>query len=304
MTTTTARDVTGLLIDAVWRGIVHPVDDSELTAMLDLARRNQVEGRLARAYPDRLSLVAAEVEIANSLFERNLRQVSGRLLDADIPVVLIKADLSGDYVYTNFDLVLDESRWDDAITALEGWYLHPETYWLEHSTKLLLHPAVGPAAHLHKAVAWFDVPVVSAAQLTAGAAKNGGDWLLPTPADALRIWLAHAVFQNLALDLSELFAVRSLLDPTTVATARRAALREGWRIGFDGALAIATRAVTELDRGTPVPLPVPLPTSVSLTAGVQHASHLLRHRSVVTGIRELALRIPLILAKRRRMRAS
>ena len=58
-------------------------------------------------------------------------------------------------------------------------------------------------------------------------------FLIPAPADYLRIWLAQALFQNLTLDLSKLLAVRNLLHPTVITAARAEASREGWCSDFD-----------------------------------------------------------------------
>ncbi|MGW7200630.1 lipopolysaccharide biosynthesis protein [Streptomyces chryseus] len=293
-----------LLVDSVWRGEVRPADDTALRRALSLARDNQVEGRLARAYPRQLADVVSEVDTANELFRQNLCEVTDRLHDTGIPTVLIKADLAGDYVYGNFDLVVPDGCWEAACDALEGWYVQRSTYWLERSTKVLLEPPRGPAAHLHTAVSWFGVPVMSTARLFGRASPDGGAWMVPHPADELRIWLAHGLFQNLTLDLSELFAVRDLLVPDIVAEARRETAREGWLAGGAQALAVAVEAMRRLDRGTPIRLPVPLPVAASLRVGAEHAFHLLRHGRTSVATREAALRVPLVVAKKRRMLVS
>ncbi|WP_370409864.1 lipopolysaccharide biosynthesis protein [Streptomyces fradiae] len=298
-----------LLVDAVWRGRPAPATDAELLGALAVARRNQVEGVLARAYPERLAATRAEVVAATGLFRRNLTESTARLRAAGIPAVLIKADLSGDYVYGNFDLVVPTGRWRQAQRALAGWYVRRETYWLERSTKVLLDPVSGPAAHLHTAVSWFGVPVVPTDRLFARARPADGPdgdgpagWLVPCPADRLRIWLAHALFQNLTLDLSELLALRELLSPAVIAEARREAAREGWATGGDRALATALAAMARLDRGEPVPLPLPLPVGTSLRVGAEHSGHLLGRGRVRTAAREASLRVPLVVAKRVRRR--
>lgn len=290
-----------LLVEAVWRGRTRPVTDAALRRALPLARDNQVEGRLARAYPRQLADVVTEVDTANERFRENLCEVTDRLRAAGIPTVLIKADLAGDYVYGNFDLVVPDGRWEAACDALEGWYDHPSRYWLERSSKVLLEPRRGPAAHLHSSVSWFGVPVIPNRGLFDRASSDGGAWLVPHPADELRIWLAHGLFQNLSFDLSELFALRKLLVPDLVAEARRQAEREGWLAGGARALAVAVEAMARLDRGTPVGLPVPLPVAASLRAGAEHSLHLLRRGDRSVAAREAALRVPLVVAKRRRM---
>ncbi|MFG3346139.1 lipopolysaccharide biosynthesis protein [Streptomyces sp. NPDC048018] len=304
-----------LLVDAVWHGRPRPATDADLSAALAVARRNQVEGVLARAYPDRLAATRAEVDAATALFRRNLFASTSLLRAAGIPTVLIKADLSGDYVYGNFDLVVPYGRWEQAQEALAGWYVRRERYWLERSSKVLLDPVSGPAAHLHTAVSWFGVPVVPTDRLFAralpadgaGAAPVNGsrpDWLVPCPADRLRIWLAHALFQNLTLDLSELLALRALLSPDVVAEAHREAAREGWSSGSGRALETALDAMARLDRGEPVPLPLPLSVGTSLRVGAEHSGHLLGRGRVRVAAREASLRVPLTVAKHVRRRES
>jgi hypothetical protein len=291
-----------LLVAAVWRGDPRPAGDTAVRHALALARDNQVEGRLARAYPRQLADVVTEVATANALFRANLSEVTGRLDGLGIPTVLVKADLTGDNVYGDFDLVVPEGRWKAACDALEGWYVHRSEYWLERSTKVLLEPRHGPAAHLHTAVSWFGVPVIPTRRLFERAVPDGGPWLVPHPADELRIWLAHGFFQNLSLDLSELLALRDLLPaPDVVAKARREAAREGWPTGADRALTVATEAMRRLDHGLPVRLPVPLPVAASLRVGGEHALHLLRHGRPRAAVREAVLRAPLVVAKKRRM---
>ncbi|MFJ7957780.1 lipopolysaccharide biosynthesis protein [Streptomyces sp. NPDC096319] len=299
-----------LLVDAVWRGRVRPADDEELRDALAAARRNQVEGRLARAYPRQLAATLDEVKSATGLFRRNLVESTDRLRTAGIPTVLIKADLAGDYVYGNFDLVVPPGRLRAAQSALDGWYAHRTTYWLERTSKVLLEPPDGPAAHLHGSVSWFGVPVVPNERLFARAERpvhaageaDGYAWLTPCPSDRLRIWLAHALFQNLTLDLSELLALRPLLRPEVIAEAFREAAREGWSAGGRATLAVAVAAMARLDRGECVPLPLPLPVGTSLRAGAEHSGHLLGAGRVRAATREASLRVPLVMTKKLRGR--
>jgi O-antigen/teichoic acid export membrane protein len=289
-----------LLTDAVWRGSARAATKPQLRGTLALARRNHVEGRLAGAYPEQLSHVAAEVRTARGLFARNLAQVTGRLGEADIPAVLVKGDLPDDCVRNDFDLVVEERHWDGTFTALAGWYVHSSTYWLERTTKALLFPPVGPALHLHTGISWFGVPVVPTEDLLEAASGNGHGCLSPAPVDELRIWLAHAMFQNLALDLSELFAVRDLLRPELIEAGRDAAAREGWRTGYDAAVAAARSAIDRLDGGAPLGLPVPLPLPLSLRAGAEHAYHMHLRGQHLAASRAAALRVALVAAKQRR----
>lgn len=289
-----------LLADAVWRGKAPAASKPELREALALARRNHVEGRLAQAYPEQLAHVAAEVRTARGLFARNLAQVTGRLGAADIPAVLVKGDLPDDCVRNDFDLVVEERHWDGTFTALAGWYVHSSTYWLERTTKALLFPPVGPALHLHTGISWFGVPVMPAAQLLDRAGGNGHGCLSPAPVDELRIWLAHAMFQNLALDLSELFAVRDLLRRDIVEAGREEAAREGWLTGYDAAVAAARSAISRLDGGAPLGLPVQLRLPLSLRAGAEHAYHLHLRGQHLAASRAAALRVALVAAKQRR----
>ena len=292
---------TALLTDAVWRGKTRDADAPDLEEALALARSNHVEGRLAGAYPEQLHCVSAKVKITNVLFGRNLRQVAGRLHRDGIPSVLIKAELPGMSVSRDFDLVVRERQWEQAIGALSGWYVHHEEDRLERATKARFYPPVGPAVHLHAGVSWFGVPVLPADRLLARAVPDGRGWLRPAPADHLLIGLAHAVFQNLTFDLSELLAIRDLLNREVISEARREAARQGWRAGFDGALATADAAIDRLDRGAPLTFPVPFPVSLSLWAGAEHSYHQLRRGRAGVAGREAALRIPLVAAKRPRV---
>jgi hypothetical protein len=292
-----------LLVAVAWTGGPAPAaDDAILAAAVTLARRNQVEGRLAGAYPDRLAGELARVREATGAFERNLVAATRLLRAAGVTPVLIKADPAEAYVYTNFDLVVGDDGWPAALAALAPWGVRTSAYWLERD-KLLVHPADGPAAHLHRSVAWFGIPVVPTDRLRERVRPAaGGGWRVPDAVAALRITCAHAVFQNLAFDLSELRGLRGpLADGDLVAAARAEAAAEGWRHGFEAAVATATTAIRRLDQGRPVPLPVPLGGLAGLAAGAEHAAHLAARGRLLLAGRELALRGPLAMAKRRRL---
>jgi hypothetical protein len=83
------------------------------------------------------------------------------------------------------------------------------------------------------------------------------------------------------------------MRPAVITAARAEASREGWRAGFDGALAAAGGAIDRLDRGLPVDLPVPL----SLR-GTEHAHHWYRMEPTNSVDREAALRVPLAAERR------
>ncbi|MFF9011747.1 hypothetical protein ACF09C_02075 [Streptomyces sp. NPDC014870] len=295
-----------LLVDAVWRDDVRPASDEELLAALAFARGNRVEGRLARAYPRQLATTLDAVSDAARRFRRNLVQSTDRLGAADIPTVLIRADLSGDVVHGDFDLVVPTECWKAAQKALSGWYVERSAHWLERSTSVALEPADGPSAQLHTSVAWRGVSVMATGRLFAHAVPDhdGRAWLVPCPADRLRIRLARGLFLDQSLDLSELLALRELLAPEVVAEARAQTAREGWSTGADRALDLATRTMAALDRGEFVPLPLPLPVATSLRTGMEHAGHLLTRGRASTAAREVALRVPLVVAGRLRRRTS
>ncbi|MFK4100563.1 lipopolysaccharide biosynthesis protein [Streptomyces sp. NPDC019531] len=294
-----------LLLDAVWRHDVRPAGNDELRRALAAARDSNTEALLARAYPQQLAETVAEVEKREASFRSNVCEATERLLAAGIPSVLIKADGPGEHVGGDFDLVVPDGRWAAAAKTLSGWCVRRERYWLERSTKVLLWPPSGPAAHLHASVSWFGVPVMPNTPLFARAlAADDRPWLEPHPADRLRIWLAHALFQNLSFELSELLAIRPLLQPDVMAEARRESAREGWGTAHSQALATAIEAVGRLDQGESVTLPMPLPAKVSLHVAVEHTPRLLREGRIEGAVREAALRVPLCVAKSRKAGTS
>jgi hypothetical protein len=293
------RLATTFLAAAVWHGAPMPADETIMAAAVREAARNQVQGLLARSYPEQLSRLLSDVERATAQFHDNLVAAAARLRDVAVLPILIKAEPEGCYVYPNFDLVVGD-QFDTAYEALAGWYVRTSRHRLEPD-KVLLHPPSGPAAHLHRAVSWFGVPVVPAARLAARAVATPNGWLRPTPADDLRIWLAHAVFQNLAFDLSELLAIRAFLRSEVVADAEAEAEREGWRRAFSDALFTARHAVARLDDGDHVPLPVPLRASASIAVAREHVRHLLKTRQGAAAGREVILRGPLAMVKRCRL---
>jgi hypothetical protein len=290
-----------MLVRAVWLDSPPPVGGRpELEGALRVARRNGVEGRLARAYPKLLRSELARANERAAAFRGNLAESTRRLLGAGVQPVLIKAS-GDDYTYSNFDLVVGDEAWTRAIEALEGWGSRYSTHPAEPG-KVLVHPDAGPAAHLHREVSWFGVPVISSQRLMSRSTRVEGEtWWLAKPEDELRITFAHAAFQNLALELGELISVRDLLRPPTLEQARAEAKSEGWGHGFERVLAIAFAAKRRLDTGEALSLPVPLPLSGSLAIGLEHAAHLWRLRERRLAARETALRMPLIAAKRRRL---
>lgn len=291
-----------ILVRTCW--LSRPVPDASddaLVAALQLARRNEVEAPFVRAYADKLRDEMAEIDAGIAAYHRNLGEACELLARAGVRPILIKALPDDDYTYTNFDVVVGDDGWDRSVEALRPWAVSTSRYPLERRTKLLLYPPAGPAAHLHREVAWFDIPAIPTADLRAGAAPaQGVDCLLPSDVDALRILLAHAIFQNLALSLGELLTLRRLSEEAAVvAAAQQRAEVEGWGIGFRSAVRTARRTMDRLDRLEYVRLPVPLSIPASVVGGATHALHLLKARDVAASVRELALRGPLVVAKLR-----
>lgn len=290
-----------LVARAAWTGERGEASPTTLRVALDIARRNRVQGRLARAYPDLLGAETRMVAEAHSSFLRNLHQASALVRDAGAHPVLIKVDPEEDAVYSNFDLVVGEDGWEHAVQALSVWGRRNGRHPLEPG-KLLIHPPHGPAAHLHRSVEWFGVPVIPTDILRARAIlPPDRPWWVPADVDELRILLAHAAFQNLEIDLCDLVSLRRLLVDTSVESAREDTRREGWMDGFDLALNTARRAMEQLDGGDVPALPVALPFTPSLLAGLRHGVRLLGARNRLAGTRELLLRVPLVVAKRRRL---
>jgi O-antigen/teichoic acid export membrane protein len=255
---------TSLVIEAVWRGTSPKVTDAELGQALELARRNRVEGSLARAYPARLSAVLAETSAAGKLFAFHVGQVAGCLDGASIPAVLIPPGVPGDHVGASIEMIVPEREWRRALTVLADWYEHRSTLRLRNCATAVLHSVAGPELRLHTGVSWFGVPAFPTDRLLHRARRNSGGLVVPAPADYLRILLAKALFEDLVLDLSAILTVCGLLRPAVIMNARAEARREGWHAGFGAALAAVNSAIERLDRGLPVSLPVPLPLSPSL----------------------------------------
>jgi hypothetical protein len=290
---------TRLLAAVVWRGERPAADPDALHAAFRLATANQVDGQFARAYPDRLGEDLRRVDASVQAFRHNLLTAARSISDAGVVPILIEADAETGSTYGNFDLVVGREGRLPAVGALTGWTVHTASYPLEPD-KILLHPATGPAAHIHETVSWFGVRVITYETLLGRAESGEHPWRSPAPVDALRIVMAHACFQNLAFDLGELLGIRSLLGKTTIEDASEEARAEGWGSGFDLAARAAWSGMRSLDEGTPVPLPFPLPAIASIGVGLRHAGHLMRVGRLSDGLRESALRIPLAAAKVRR----
>ncbi|MEP7105924.1 MAG: hypothetical protein ABI838_08765 [Chloroflexota bacterium] len=304
------------MIAAAWHGQALPdVPDRVLALSQRLARRHMVERQLLGTYRARFPASAhRDIEAQAAMLSVNLGEAACRLRQAGVGAVLIKSGLeaagmnaSGGKTgpiaaeYGDFDLVVGAEGWNAAWAALEGWGRRKPPHALEPH-KVLVEPERGPGAHLHRDAEWFGVQVIQARDLHARGRplREPAGLLVPIPADELRLWVAHAVFQNLAFDLSEMLEIRRLADPEIVAEATELAAREGWGGAFTDALSRARRAIVELDAGYLPTLPVPLPPLPSLLHGWRHAAHLLGAGFGGSALREIALRPALIAAKQRR----
>lgn len=288
------------VLGAAWPGQESPETIDQLDLALRLARANQVEGALARQYPQLLGYELRRVEQATAAFESAVTEAAGILRAHGIDPVLIKYVPGADHEYSNFDLVVG-TQLDEAVAALAGWGVRVPGHPLEQ-TKIFVKPPTGPMAHLHQAACWWDIPAVDGTTLLARARDNGR-WLVPAPVDELRIWVAHALFQNLSADLSELLAMRPLLRPELVEEAALSCRSEGWERGFRLAVGTISDVVAALDGGEVVPVPVALPVGASVALH-EHVRHLVRSGRGTAAAREAGLRVPLLLAKARRVRRS
>jgi O-antigen/teichoic acid export membrane protein len=256
--TETANQPPARLLTAVaWQGNAPEASSEELKDALALARRNRVEGCLARAYPHQLVHVLADLRAADDLFTRHLHQVTDRLRRARIPAVLIE-DLRGDHITAGIDLMVAEQDWRKALEALAGWSQYNIVDSRECSAKSVFYPVSGPALTLHTGFAPYGVRALPADRLVARAFRDPHGILIPAAADFLRLRLAGVLFTDLNLDLAVLRSVRRVMRAEVTTTARAEARREGWGTGFDQALATAGGAMERLDRGGMLDFPVPV----------------------------------------------
>ncbi len=297
-----------LVADVVWRHRA-PVAGDAGEAAFPVARRNRVVGAFARAWAPsdpRFAELALATDRHEAAFQRNLVEATSAIRAAGVTPVLIKADPADELAYGNFDLVVGDDGWDRSRSALRDWGVRLERHPLEPD-KLIVHPADGPAAHLHRQVSWFGIPILDARSLADAARpfeRDGAAWLTPAPEHELLIAVAHAAFQNLAFDLAELRTIRRFLIADVEIPAQVHAVNGGWEQGFADALEVARREIRRLDAAEDVDLPVLLPVPVALRVALEHAGHLWRSGRRRTAIRELALRGPLTIAKRRAARRS
>ncbi len=267
--------------------------------VLPWAAANRVAGqalRASRAAADGTTVVEV-FESEQASFQRNLASVAQLLTAAGVETLLVKTDLTRDFEYGNFDLVVGDDGWEQAIAALKGWGVREEKFWLEDD-KLIVFPADGPAAHLHKNMNWFDIPLFDTPALRSRSVAGPVEGLrVPGASDEVLILLAHCLFQNLTLDFADLLRLRDVLTPEVAVEAVTEADRLGWGRGFRAVLAHVQRTLAALDGGESVVLPTAISARVAVVGGLEHSRHLARTGRLTSALRELALRGPLVLRK-------
>ena len=251
------RSPISLLTGVAWQGTTPEASDAELSQALDLARRNRVEGCLARAYPQQLMYLLTELRIADGRFTRYLHHATERLRRAGIRAVLV-GDLRGEHICTSIDLMVSEHQWRRALEVLAGWSEYSVVDRQDYSARGLFYRKTGPALSLHAGFAPFGVPAVPVDRLLARARTDRHGILIPTAADYLRLRLACVLFGDRVLDLAVLRTLRRLMPTEVVTEARTEAGREGWGSGFDQTLATARGVMERLDHGVTLNFPVPV----------------------------------------------
>src|SRR5918993_851831 len=87
------------VLGAAWPGRPSPEPTDQLDLALRLARANQVQGALARRYPEVLAEELRRTEHATAAFDHALSEAGGILRKAGIDPVLIKCVPGADHVY-------------------------------------------------------------------------------------------------------------------------------------------------------------------------------------------------------------
>ena len=251
------RSPISVLTEVAWQGATAEASETELNQALALARRNRVEGCLARAYPQQLIHVLAELRLADDRFTRYLHHATERLRRAGIRAVLVE-DLRGEHICTSIDLVVSEQAWRRGLEVLAGWSEYSVVDRLDYSARGLFYRKTGPTLALHAGFAPFGVPVLLTDRLLARARTGRHGILIPTAADYLRLRLASVLFGDLDLDLAVLRTLRRLMRTEVLDAARVEAGREGWATGFDQTLATACGVMERLDHGIALALPLPI----------------------------------------------
>jgi hypothetical protein len=294
---TGASPAWGLMTTSVWSEAAQPgtCDEAVWPRVRRAAQRHHAAARLARVYPDRMKEDLQLIQARRRAYLANLTVVTERLDGVNVRPVLIKSDFDEDCAYGDFDLVVGRDCWERAVEVLSTWTVQRNRHWMEPG-KLHLVPIQGPSAHLHQSVAWFGITVIDGEKLKRRGLGTS-PWLTPRPADALRVALAHAVFQTLVIDLPDLLSIRRFVDPTIIDEARCEAGREGWRWGFDATLGFARDLISAFDGGGAPKMPRQLPLRISAVAPVQHALHLGGSGHPGKSLHEISLRPALLLAK-------
>ena len=241
------------LTDIIWRDNVTEKTDEQLNELLDLARENGIEGRLAQLYPSQLSDVLAQVQAATYLYGAVLREAAARLQAARIPAVFIEEGLSGYRSRGNVDLVIPRGYWKYLSQVLPD----NDSVYIEETDRIFVHTSAGPCIYVHPDLSWLGTQFVQTSRLVAHSVRTGNGILVPSRVDYLRILLGHSLYQQRALDLSQLLVLWGLMRrPAVIMGGRAEASNEGWLNGYEQMLALAGDAINKLGQGEEISLPV------------------------------------------------
>ncbi len=247
---------TNLLIETVWRGNAAKDIDEQLNQLLEIARVNGVEGRLAQLYPGQLADVLSRVHGATYLYAAVLRDAGKRLQHGGIPAVLIEEGLSGFRSRGNVDLVIPKQYWRYIPRILSD----ENSIYIEEAGKIFIHPPAGPSIYIYPDLSWLGAQFLQTGRLLAHSVRTRDGILVPSRADYLRILLGHAIFQQQSLDLSQLLVLWGLIRrPAVIMAARTEAANEGWSDGFERMLSLASDSIDCLEQGQEISLPVQPP---------------------------------------------
>lgn len=247
---------TALLINIIWRGNASEITDEQLSELLEVARVNGVEGKLAQLYPKQLANELSVVQKATYLYAGVLREVARRLRMAGVPAVFVEEGLSGFRSRGTINLVVPRQYWKYISQVLPD----KDSIYIEETRKIFILPPAGPSIYVHPDLSWLGAQFLQTNRLLARAVKTRDGILVPSRVDYLRILLGHALFQQHALDLSQLLVLWGLIRrPAVIMAARVEAGSEGWLNGFEQMLALAGDSINSLGQGRKICLPVQAP---------------------------------------------
>jgi hypothetical protein len=227
-----------------------------------------VEGRLAQLYPQQLAGVLSQVQRATYLYAEVLREAARRLRAEGIPAVFIEEGLSGFRSRGNIDLVIPRRYWRYISQVLPD----KNSIYIEETGKIFIQPPAGPSIYIYPDLSWLGAQFLQTSRLLARAVRTHDGILVPSRVDYLRILLGHALFQQHALDLSQLLVLWGLIRrPVVIMAARTEAGSEGWLNGFDQMLALTGDSINSLEQGQEISLPVQPPAPELRTTRWQRA---------------------------------